>query len=386
MKRTSSAATGFSLPAEEQTPSNLLQLIKNIDEIPYAKSAAPRTRSGSYSQNWKAYNDAQDDEKKLFRLILKELCGMVEDKEQSRGRPRIPLGDMIFSAAYMVYSNHPARRFKTDLLELGLSGFVSQVPHRNSISNCLRAEPVTAVLTKLIEISSLPLKHYEDEFAADSTGLSTDRYARWVDDRTKEDKVRRKWLKVHLICGVRTNIVTSVIVTSGEASDTPQFKRLVDVMQRNFTPKEISADAGYISGENMRHAFLAGAVPFIKFKSNNALDANCKSTLWKNLLRLFKERYWVYMSHYNKRNNVEATFSMMKAKFGGRLRSVDKRAQINEALLKILCHNICVLIQAFYELDVKITFPTDTSVLDRTRARRLSKSIGRGRENRRSGW
>ena len=207
------------------------------------------------------------------------------------------------------------------------------------------------------------MKDLEEHVAVDSTGLSTDRYARWVDDRTKEDKVRRKWVKVHIICGVRTNIVTSVMVTQGESSDSPQFKRLLAVTKRNFSPKEISADAGYISGENMRHALLAGAAPFIMFKSNNAIDADCKCTLWKNMLRLFKERYWVYMSHYNQRSNVETTFSMIKAKFGGRLRSVDSRAQINEALLKILCHNICVLIQSLYEFNIKISFPTATSVL-----------------------
>jgi hypothetical protein len=132
--------------------------------------------------------------------------------------------------------------------------------------------------------------------------------------------------------------------------------------RRNYRPKEISADAGYISGENVRHAVMAGAVPFIMFKSNFVLDANYKSTVWKSLLRLFKERYWVYMSYYNKRNNVETTFSMIKGKFGGRLRAVDERSQINEALLKVLCHNICVLIHSFYALNIDITFPSETSV------------------------
>ena len=105
MKRTSSATLESSLTGA-QVSENLLQFIKNIDEIPYAKSTATRTRSGSYSQNWKAYNEAQDNEKCLFRIILKELCEMVEDKEQRNGRPRLCLGDMIYCAGYMVYSNH----------------------------------------------------------------------------------------------------------------------------------------------------------------------------------------------------------------------------------------------------------------------------------------
>jgi hypothetical protein len=39
------------------------------------------------------------------------------------------------------------------------------------------------------------------------------------------------------------------------------------------------------------------------------------------------------------------------------LRNKTKRAQqINEALLKVLCHNIVVLIQAMYELNLKPKF------------------------------
>ena len=41
---------------------------------------------------------------------------------------------------------------------------------------------------------------------------------------------------------------------------------------------------------------------------------------------------------------------MIKAKFGGALRSKTPTARVNEALAKILYHNICVLIQSMYEL------------------------------------
>ncbi len=62
------------------------------------------------------------------------------------------------------------------------------------------------------------------------------------------------------------------------------------------------------------------------------------------------------MMHYHKRSDVESTFSMIKAKFGERLRSKSKTAQVNEVLCKILCHNICCLIQSIYELGIEPTF------------------------------
>jgi transposase len=63
-----------------------------------------------------------------------------------------------------------------------------------------------------------------------------------------------------------------------------------------------------------------------------------------------------FMAHYHKRSNVETTFHMIKAKFGIALRSKTKTAQINEALCKVLCHNICCLIQSIFELGIEPTF------------------------------
>ena len=47
---------------------------------------------------------------------------------------------------------------------------------------------------------------------------------------------------------------------------------------------------------------------------------------------------------------------MIKSKFGDALRSKTKIAQVNETLLKILCHNICVVIQEMHELGIEAKF------------------------------
>ena len=53
---------------------------------------------------------------------------------------------------------------------------------------------------------------------------------------------------------------------------------------------------------------------------------------------------------------METTFSMIKAKFGGAVRSKTPVAQVNEVLVKILCHNIVVLIQSMFELGIMPVF------------------------------
>ena len=62
------------------------------------------------------------------------------------------------------------------------------------------------------------------------------------------------------------------------------------------------------------------------------------------------------LEHYHKRSNVETTFHMIKSKFGQRLRSKTLTAQINEALCKVLCHNLCVVIQSMHELNITPEF------------------------------
>jgi hypothetical protein len=47
---------------------------------------------------------------------------------------------------------------------------------------------------------------------------------------------------------------------------------------------------------------------------------------------------------------------MIKTKFRGDIKSKKQTAQFNELLIKILCHNACVVIQEINELGIKAEF------------------------------
>ena len=71
------------------------------------------------------------------------------------------------------------------------------------------------------------------------------------------------------------------------------------------------------------------------------------------------------MAHYHKRSNVEPTFSMVKRKFGGEVRSKTDVATVNEVLCKLLARNLCVLIQEEHELEIESVFKkTDAVALE----------------------
>ena len=131
------------------------------------------------SRNWTAYNIAQSEEKKRLVALLADLCSTVPQPPQTgRGRPRLPLSDMLFASVYKVYVGFSSRRLTSDLREAFVDEFVNTTPHFNSVSNYIANPELTDTLKSLITASSLPLKAVEADFAVDSSGFSTCRYVR----------------------------------------------------------------------------------------------------------------------------------------------------------------------------------------------------------------
>lgn len=313
----------------------------------------------TYSQDWPAYNAAQTKEKSEIQALLYELCKGLPEPIQRTGRPRLSLGDIIFSSVFKIYSTVSGRRFSTDLREAKQRGYLTRLPHYNSVFRYLESEALTPYLYQLISLSAAPLQSVECDFAVDSSGFSTGQFMRWLDVKYGEKEDRRQWLKLHLTCGVKTNIVTAVQVTDGYAHDYPYFKGLIDsTVKSGFTMKEVSADKGYLGADNMLATLQHGAIPYIPFKTNSVPQSNYtpKSQLWTKMYHFYMMNRPEFLEHYHKRSNVETTFHMIKSKFGQRLRSKTLTAQINEALCKVLCHNLCVIIQSMHELNITPEF------------------------------
>jgi transposase len=310
------------------------------------------TPSGGDGRNWPAYNEAQLNEKSLFLRILWEICREIEAQEQEENRKALRLRDRVFCSVFKVYSSESARRFVEDLQEVREKGLIKAVPSPTSLAEHMRAPLMPDLLQRLLVKSSLPLSEAEDVFAADSTGFSLPQKHIWFNKHTMRRQKRRGYMKLHVMVGVKANIITYAKATVGTASDMAHLRQLIEGTARYFDISEVSADAGYLSGQNMHTVLLHGGIPYFAFKKNCALDADYKSTIWKDLLYLWKTRHPVYTEHYFRRNNVEATFHSIKAKFGSRLYSKSTNGQFSEALAKALCHNICTLIRATYELGI----------------------------------
>jgi transposase len=308
----------------------------------------------TYPQDWRAYNKAQTTEKEQFLKLLDELCsGLPELPRGKNGRPSVSIHDAIFSACYKVYTTMSARRSMSDVRAAQEQGYIAKAPHFNSVLNYIRKPEVTAILYALITESSLPLVDFERDFAADSTGFTSSRFIRWFDHRYGPRQGDHDWVKVHLMCGVTTHIVTAVEIKDRDASDTKLLPALVDATAKNFELKEVSADKGYGSLSNYEAIAKHGAVPYIAFKS---IHTGRGGGLWQRMFHMFQFNRTEFAAHYHKRSNVEAVFSMIKAKFRDHVRSKSDVAMLNEVLCKIICHNICCLIQEMHERRITTQF------------------------------
>lgn len=310
----------------------------------------------TYSQDWKAYDNAQTNEKLVFMKLLRDLCDNIEQPKYKFGRPTLPISEMLFASALKVYSTFSLRRFMSDMKIAQAMNMVDVVPNFMTISNFMNKEEVTNILKELIEISASPLREVETDFAVDSSGFSTSRFARWFDTKWGKERKYKVWLKAHLISGVKTNIVTGCEITEGDCNDSPQLSNLVEQTAKNFKVGEISCDKAYSSRANLELIENVGAVPFIPFKRNVSGRRDRGSGVWKKMYAYFIYKHDEFLEHYHKRSNAETVFSSMKAKFKDNLRSKGRTAQVNELLLKVLCYNICVVIQEISELGIKGEF------------------------------
>jgi transposase len=242
-------------------------------------------------------------------------------------------------------------------------GYVRKIPHFNSISGYLSLPELHPILKNLLSISCSPLEELEDEFAVDSSGFSTGRYFEWMSTKFGAQREKRKavWLKCHLTCGIMSHIVTAVQITDRCVNDHGQFVTLIEETSKHFQIKRVMADKAYLSAVNLRYVDDKGGVAFVPFKKNSRLGNKARDSVWQSLYWFFHLQNDRFRKFYGRRANVECTFSMIKRKFGERLRSKSVSAQMNEILCKILCHNICCVIHARHRMSIKPDFRRDSA-------------------------
>jgi len=332
--------------------------LPELEDLPPAAPPKPR-----FTRDWPAIHESRRQEKKKFMLLLADLCSGLPTKPpgEKGGRPRLLLSDIVFALAYRVYcKTPPGAQFMHDYEDLLDKGLVTSTVSPNSLFNYMGKEWLTPILTELIEASGSVLAPFEaGDFAADATGIGISRYRCWR--RLKEEAERRKreltekemkdWVKIILMCGVKTKVVASVV--TGFKGDAPNLPILATKTAKNFRMRRVMADGAFLSLPNLKVIDEIGAVPYIPFRDTHVED---RGGIWQQALLFFQWRRAEFDRHFNKRSIVECVFSMIKTRFGERVSSRSDTATMNECLLKVLCHNICRVIYYISEAGLEPEF------------------------------
>ncbi|MBM4401581.1 MAG: transposase, partial [Crenarchaeota archaeon] len=266
-----------------------VEFIVQKETKPNGTEVITKTMRVTYTQDWPIYNAAQYHEQERFVILLRDLCNGIEQPEYRFGRPRLPLSDVIFGIVYKVYSTMSGRRFMTDLREAEAKQLVTKSPCFASIFQYLEKPELTPLLKALIEQSATPLKTVESDFAVDSSGFSTKTYTRWFDHKYGKERSKQTWVKTHLMCGVKTHVVTSVEATPYESADNPQLPKLVNNTAKTFAIKEVSADKAYSGRRSLKTVQAVGGTAYIPFMSHATGMANKRDKF---------DGLWNYMWHF----------------------------------------------------------------------------------------
>jgi transposase len=308
----------------------------------------------TYGQKWDLYNAAQCNEGLHFGELLADLCQTIEEPARTgRGRKPVPLADQVYAAVLKVYSLFSARRFMDDLRPAIERGHISREMCFNSVLKALENPDLSPILERLIQVSSLPMRVVETTFAPDSSGFCTSKFIRWYDVKYGVTRDKAVWVKAHLMTGVKTNIVTAVFIGDKDDADSPQFPKLLEDTAKGFVVKEVDADKAYTTAEHFEALDRLNGTLYAPFKSN---ATGAAGGIFQKMYHKFMAEREDFLKHYHQRSNVESTFSAIKRKFGDNIRSKTDVAMKNEALCKILAHNICVCIMEWYTLGIEPFF------------------------------
>jgi transposase len=298
----------------------------------------------TYKQDWPAYGRAQRTEKRRVRVLLHDLCRNLPERDRPENHPGPKphlVSDAVFAMAYKVYCGLSSRRFSTDLLEAHEMGFVTKPISGAKVTSFFEDDYFTPILKELIGYSARPLRAVETDFTIDSSGFSSSRYERWFDYKYGVTRQKCMWVKIHVASGVKTNVVTAVRILDKDAADCPQFVPLLKETRRHFEIGEMRADKAYASLENFEEVAACGGTGYIAFKAGTT---GAVRGMFEKAFHLFQFSRDEYLGKYHKRSNAESTFSAIKRKFGDSVMSRSDVGMVNEALCKILCHNLTCLI------------------------------------------
>jgi len=235
---------------------------------------------------------------------------------------------------------------------------LDKVPHFTTLCQAAKrllakakADRVQAEILALCRKAKI-LKKRTSRAAIDSTGLETRHVSAYFTRRCKRHKAhyKHRYPKLTVVCDTRNHLILAGVIDRGPKPDAIEFeKALVEgLAQQWFTT--LLGDAGYES-----EAFHCICRDDLEIRSifpttrrgrprSDGQPSPINGKYRKQLARRFPKKT------YGQRWQVETVFSMLKRNLGSALRARHYHSQTREIRLRILTHNIMILLWLYYVL------------------------------------
>jgi transposase len=237
-----------------------------------------------------------------------------------------------------------------DSSELRKTFNLSVVPHFTTLQKASKKLLCSNIANQLLESSvRITCESKIIKLAAvDSTGLEAGHISRYFVRRkrskqleTYEKTYYRRWPKLAIACDCSNHMILSAITTRGPSVDINQFEKIMTPAINKHIIEQVLADAGYDSESN--HRFV---------RDTNNIKCTIPPKHGRPTTKPFLGKYRRLMQQefeneiYGQRWQVETVFSMIKRNQGDALLSKTYWAQNREMMLKVLTHNIGIILFA----------------------------------------
>jgi len=177
--------------------------------------------------------------------------------------------------------------------------------------------------------------------ALDSTGIKVSNRGDWL-ERIWSGRVRRGYLKMHVLVDADRREILSLKVSRCNVSDSKMFVPLMEDVSRSRNIVRVYGDGAYSSREHYRYCGDHNIEPVLRLKRNVSIK-NRGAGIWGRHVREFKRlgyEGWKEKYHYEKRLMVESVFSSFKRRFGEHVRARNEENMVRELELKACTLNM----------------------------------------------
>jgi transposase len=293
------------------------------------------------------YDALAEEEETLVRQLARSL-GRRFPHEQTgkRGRPRLPLGDIIACGINAAYLNRPSRKSKPLHAEELIQG--ARPPSPQTVRKAMQSTEVTAALRESIKQVALCTSKIDTSFSIDATLMKTPlsqiHYVRMAQLQRPVLKILN--CKVTYAIGVDTFIAYGIDVADGRTSDQVLFTKTMDQFQDFVRFDMVLADAGYDSEEHFKYVGEKGGKPIIAIRDLLKRQPQLNKPHFNMALKMWKAKDPAWIKGYGKRALSESGNSCLKRTVKRVIRARNEPSRENEVLFAMLAYNLMWLIRA----------------------------------------